>query len=538
MMDHTMQANTEHGRPENKKRDWIPAFACLREALRRRQAGMTETGGSRTRPYRGFARAVMFIIAALLAMHAAAFADEVVCKDGRVITGSIIEDTDKQVKIETRTGSVTAVLTIPRSDVVSTRYTAPDLKKLRMQGYGFLAEEKFADAIACFRRIAETEGASAAAWGDLAFACHLGHEDAEAEDAYRRASALEPKGGVYIAALGVLYEETGDEFKAVAEFSEYAALEPENPRSMKLLGIAFMRIGDFDNAETRLLKAARLDPRNEEALLALAHVYAQTGRVKEAAAVYEKFAALSPGKPDAWLLLAVLYEKAEMFADAAGALKEAAGRSPEDRRGALLTRMRMDEYLRRAKESPELVGKINFLGVNPDNAANLDTIIALSKNALEINPGFAPAHTLMGIAYFRAGKFEEAKDEFVRSQSVSHGREELVAVAYENIAAFKILLENNPDAEGNSNFLGLPPEGNAEWRRALQISETAVNLEPAFADARYMAAVALMRLERFRDARAELGEYAKLRPKFTDKTGKAESLLNRLESDWRRRKGF
>jgi hypothetical protein len=26
----------EGGHPENKKKDWIPSFACLREALRRR----------------------------------------------------------------------------------------------------------------------------------------------------------------------------------------------------------------------------------------------------------------------------------------------------------------------------------------------------------------------------------------------------------------------------------------------------------------------------------------------------------------------
>jgi Flp pilus assembly protein TadD len=487
--------------------------------------------------------ALVFVAAAALAalvgaFSAPAFADEVRYLDGRVVAGRIVEDTENHVKIETRNGSVTAVLTIPRSDIASVVYGAPDAVKLRREGYDFLANERFKEAAATFMRVAEIEGASAIAWGDLAFACHLAHEDEEAERAYRKASALAPADGTYIAALGVLFEDAGDEWKALVEFREYAAVSKGSVRGMKLLGVACLRTGDFDNAERNLKKAVELDSTDTDAILALAHVYTQTCRLKEAAALYQNIAAFTPGQPDAWLLMAGIYEKAEMYSEAVGALREALGRTLPEKRETVEMRIRMDEYLGGVKEKPELAGVINFLGADLDNVADAEALERLTASALEINPAFGHAHTLNGMMYLRLDRFGDARIAFQRAAAVATGREQLVAETFEKIAEFKAALQNLPNADGSSNFLGLSIDGQGDWMRALRMSETALLLDPQFSEAHYTAALALMHLERFKESSAELDAYEKMNPAFSDKIRIARELLGRFEADWRRREGF
>jgi tetratricopeptide (TPR) repeat protein len=162
----------------------------------------------------------------------------------------------------------------------------------------------------------------------------------------------------------------------------------------------------------------------------------------------------------------------------------------------------------------------------------------LTASALEINPAFGHAHTFNGMMYLRSGRFADARAFFQRAAAVATGREQLVAETYEKIAEFKLTFQNRPDNEGSADFLDVSANGQGDWMRALRMSETALLLDPRFSEAHYTAALALMRLERFKESSAELDAYEKLNPAFSDKIRIARELLGRLEADWRRREGF
>jgi tetratricopeptide (TPR) repeat protein len=83
---------------------------------------------------------------------------------------------------------------------------------------------------------------------------------ADATDALKKASGLNPKAGAVLNSLGYESLRQGDVDGAIAAFKQYAELEPGEPNPQDSYGEALLAAGKFGEAEAAFQKAATLSP--------------------------------------------------------------------------------------------------------------------------------------------------------------------------------------------------------------------------------------------------------------------------------------
>lgn len=130
-------------------------------------------------------------------------------------------------------------------------------------------------------------GTNAQAWNDLGLACHHAGELAEAEQAYRRALALNHDLSEARFNLGCLCLSQNRVEAAKAELTAYTLRWPNEPQGFLRLGAAQLRARELSAAEGSFHTALRLRRQNPEALNGLGLVQLGRGRAVEAARCFE-----------------------------------------------------------------------------------------------------------------------------------------------------------------------------------------------------------------------------------------------------------
>lgn len=206
------------------------------------------------------------------ALAGPARADVVSLDDGRQLEGTVVEETDKVVRLRVNRGQGTAVIELPRASVVSIQKGGPDPQKLHADATTALGQGDREGALKILRRLVGEQPTDALLRRELAFAELMGEDLAAARDDYSRAVALDGTNVEALMGLGYVSRRLGERDTAISAYRSATRSGPQHPEAWRALAELLLERdgrGDRDeavDAARRALKVAPADGRN--ALLA------------------------------------------------------------------------------------------------------------------------------------------------------------------------------------------------------------------------------------------------------------------------------
>jgi tetratricopeptide (TPR) repeat protein len=246
--------------------------------------------------------------------------------------------------------------------------------------------------------------------------------------------------------------------------------------------------------------------------------YFRGDRFRDALTKYQSALNTTPASEALYVAMSALLIKAELTAEAADVMQRAVRAFPASRRvrykEAEMHRDsgRMQKALETFQQASGMkapaampanldLAQLSFIyqrigGINTD-LATLDAAIAAYRKALEISPENADARLALGDAYLRRGQFAEAIAEFRRVQTAHPDK----AFPLYRIADANLQMGNFADAAA--------------------AAANASKIDPQLRKARYVNAMALLRMGRVDEGQKELQEYRR-------QEGEAQSELNDL----------
>jgi putative PEP-CTERM system TPR-repeat lipoprotein len=222
----------------------------------------------------------------------------------------------------------------------------------------------------------------------------------------------------YVVSAQEFYDK-GDIPAALIELKNALQANPDNPAARALLGKLYLDGGDLVGAEKELLRASKLGLNTEDLRLMLARVRLLQGDFRGALAATEQ--APDPGSPLAQELIV--------------------------RRGdALLGLGRTDEAIKSFYDALNVQPHAEaYAGLARASFASghVDDALKFATRALEINPGNASLHGLIGALYWADGRIPEATKAMSRALELDS--EDLDALV--GMTKLKLLAKNYADAK-------------------------------------------------------------------------------------------
>lgn len=178
-------------------------------------------------------------------------------------------------------------------------------------------------------RLAEREARSASVWNRLGLAREQLDDAPAAEEAYRRATQLDPLGQDPWINLGRLLRVARRHEDARDAFDEAITRAPADGGAHLGRGLARAATGDLDRAVLDFERAAELLPNDAEPLLALGDLLRDLGRVDDAVRIYRQAIEREDADAASWLKLGNALALQEEYEPGATAFREAIVRAPE-----------------------------------------------------------------------------------------------------------------------------------------------------------------------------------------------------------------
>lgn len=264
---------------------------------------------------------------------------------------------------------------------------------------------------------------------------------------------------------GIAALRAGRGAEAIAQLEAATEALPSSAEAHRVLGVAYRAVGRLADSITQFETAVRLGPEFQRPRIALGTTLMEAGRLDEAERVLRETIATFPSSGDARWALARVYERLDRATDAVATLEAAtpltiiAGRSHLYWRIAELAHA----YWR-------------------DN----DRVIAMVSQRTWLVVNVPQAHKDLGMAYYRAGRNEEALAELLMATLMRYEDAEMLG------------------AIGQIHL--------ADGRLALAATTTrkAVAMDPNLAQARYVLGTALQRLGQTEQAAEQLTAFTRL----------------------------
>ena len=222
----------------------------------------------------------------------------------------------------------------------------------------------------------------------------------------------------------------GNYGEAARRFGVLTAAVPSDDAPHYYLGLIYAGRGEFDSAEKELRQAVALDPGNFWYRYRLASLCAMTGRPELAEAEYKKLLEDFPDKNDVYYNLIETYISESKLEEALGVLDKIEtlyGRNEP----TAMTRFEILGRLGREPEAYESLENFNkeyssprvlaVLGDYQMSMYNDSTALAMYAEALDIEPGFAPAMLGKAEVYRMTRKYDEyfrAAGEFFAAEDI------------------------------------------------------------------------------------------------------------------------
>ena len=142
-------------------------------------------------------------------------------------------------------------------------------------------------------KLVKLDAGDSTVWRALGDSLMNRHQFPQAQQAYRKASDLEPEDIALLNALGYAAGQAGDLDAAASALRRYQALRPNDANPLDSLGDVHLAVGRLADAESFYLQAAKKDPhfQNNGALVKAALAHLLTGDVPGANLVAERYLA-------------------------------------------------------------------------------------------------------------------------------------------------------------------------------------------------------------------------------------------------------
>ena len=320
----------------------------------------------------------------------------------------------------------------------------------------------------------------------------------------------------YLRGLGSLARQDRKEQRdmAVAAFQESLRQEPGYAPAHAGLCEAYLRIYEHDRRDDPSLlarakascdEAIKLDGKLPAARIALAAVDFRHGRHEEAITGYQLALQMEPGNSEAMRGLARTYRAASRTADAEATYKSAIARSPEYWGG----HNDLGAFYHSTGRYPEAEASFRrMIALVPDSYAGyrnlggvlysmgrVDDAIAMSQKSLELKPT-AETYSNVGTIEFARGNYAAAAQYYEKAVTLN--------------PSWHLLWGNLADA--CTMVPPLRPRAIEGYKRALQLADGELALNPRDAETRWSAATYLMGLGDFKRALAEAKQARELAP--------------------------
>jgi len=315
-------------------------------------------------------------------------------------------------------------------------------------GLACLRDGNLQRAVVEWRRCLEYRPDYPLALGYLGLALYRLGQLEEADEALRASVRIEPSDEVLRRTYGMVLEARGQLDAAAAQYQAAIDANPESARAHAALGTLALKQDALAPAEAHLQLALQLDPNDPQALSELAEVYQRQGRATEAVSLLERALVIRPQGGVYSYKLGLLFGQLHQSERACGALMAAHEALPSDpavlrslgrvlfeqQRGAEAHRL----YDHAMREDPEqhLRYLTDLAALVSEHGMDLDTIpppttikigaeaapglsgeaqrrldIASLEAAIEQQPGESRLRRDLSMAYLRAGRIEEAKQQ-------------------------------------------------------------------------------------------------------------------------------
>jgi Flp pilus assembly protein TadD len=184
------------------------------------------------------------------------------------------------------------------------------------------AQRRSDDAIAAFRHLTQVQPGEAMHWNNYATALHEAGRGDEAETAWRKAMALDPRDPEPRIQVGLLLQGRKEYLAARDMLLDAFELDREAPRPRILAANACALAQDFRGCEDLIKPWRAWLPLEEEHLqMELARLLLLLSDAPASQAVLQDLLARSPQRADARILLARVYERHNLLTEAAALLQ-------------------------------------------------------------------------------------------------------------------------------------------------------------------------------------------------------------------------
>ena len=161
------------------------------------------------------------------------------------------------------------------------------------------SEQRFSDALSCFKKALELSPKSVKIENNLGLAYQAMNQADAAVAAYRQAIEWQDQGPrdqlseQPLLNLGIVLLHRGDLTEAHALLTKASTLAPTDPGIHEQLGHLYLQKGDYEEAEQELKRACELDPKSSSLHFLLGQAYRHLGKVEEAKAEFAASARLA-----------------------------------------------------------------------------------------------------------------------------------------------------------------------------------------------------------------------------------------------------
>ncbi len=251
-------------------------------------------------------------------------------------------------------------------------------------------------------------------------------------------------------------------------FEHAAQVTPNNHMAVTMLGSLLAKDGQLDEAIERYRTALRLKPGYPEAYFFLGNALDQQGKLDEAIAAYRQALWFRPIQEPTHILLGVALAKQKKFDET------------------------ITHYLAALKLNPDSAVAHNNLARILQTQGRLDEAIEHYSAALRIDPKLAQAHNNLGIVLVQKGR------------------------SAEGTARLREALRLNPGNAESQYNLAMALNQQGQWSEAAELFAKTVGGATTDPNAHYQFAVALVHLQRPREAMSHFASALLIQPDFPD----------------------
>ena len=240
----------------------------------------------------------------------------------------------------------------------------------------------------------------------------------EAQEAFRRATQINPRYADAHYNLGIILQDLGNLDKAIEAYQRAVQIKPDYADALTNMGNVLKDQGKFGEAVVTYERLIKIKPNLPEAHNNLGVALQEQGKLGSAIAAYKRAVQLKPKYASAYFNMGNALKDQCKFDESMAAYQFAIQCMPDfaevyTNMGTLLAiQGRLNDaisvYQRALQLNPDHADTYNNMGITLQDQGKLSEAIAAYAKSLQLKPDYAPAYAGIALALEEQGHFDEA----------------------------------------------------------------------------------------------------------------------------------